>query len=205
MNSATIVQKLWNYCNVLRDDGMSYGDYVEQLTYLLFLKMADEQSRPPFKKPSAVPKGFGWDVLVKLDGDDLAGVQQGDDLLVGALVTLHAHGRDRQQDRHRLPDAPVPLRPTQFLDEDRIRAAQQVEIGLGDRAEDAHREPRPWKRMPARSQPMICRTPVAINRRIEAMPAAPRPQTTTWMFSIDLPTTFRALIRPASMTTAALC
>ena len=33
MNSATIVQKLWNYCNVLRDDGMSYGDYVEQLTY----------------------------------------------------------------------------------------------------------------------------------------------------------------------------
>jgi type I restriction enzyme M protein len=44
MNSATIVQKLWNYCNVLRDDGMSYGDYVEQLTYLLFLKMADERT-----------------------------------------------------------------------------------------------------------------------------------------------------------------
>jgi type I restriction enzyme M protein len=40
--SATIVQRLWNYCNVLRDDGVSYGDYVEQLTYLLFLKMADE-------------------------------------------------------------------------------------------------------------------------------------------------------------------
>ena len=42
MNTSSIVQKLWNYCNVLRDDGMSYGDYVEQLTYLLFLKMADE-------------------------------------------------------------------------------------------------------------------------------------------------------------------
>jgi type I restriction enzyme M protein len=42
VNTSTIVQKLWNYCNVLRDDGMSYGDYVEQLTYLLFLKMADE-------------------------------------------------------------------------------------------------------------------------------------------------------------------
>jgi len=42
MNAASIVQKLWNYCNVLRDDGMSYGDYVKQLTYLLFLKMADE-------------------------------------------------------------------------------------------------------------------------------------------------------------------
>lgn len=39
MNTSTLVQKLWNYCNVLRNDGMSYGDYVEQLTYLLFLKM----------------------------------------------------------------------------------------------------------------------------------------------------------------------
>jgi hypothetical protein len=44
MSSSAIVQKLWNYCNVLRDDGMSYGDYVEQLTYLLFLKMADERA-----------------------------------------------------------------------------------------------------------------------------------------------------------------
>ena len=34
-----LVQKLWNYCNILRDDGLSYGDYVEQLTFLLFLKM----------------------------------------------------------------------------------------------------------------------------------------------------------------------
>jgi len=41
-NSTSIVQRLWNYCNVLRDDGVSYGDYVEQLTYLLFLKLADE-------------------------------------------------------------------------------------------------------------------------------------------------------------------
>jgi type I restriction enzyme M protein len=70
-NPQQLVQKLWNYCNILRDDGLSYGDYVEQLTFLLFLKMADEQSRPPFNKPTAVPKGFGWDVLVKLDGDDL--------------------------------------------------------------------------------------------------------------------------------------
>ena len=70
-NPKQLVQKLWNYCNILRDDGLSYGDYVEQLTFLLFLKMADEQSRPPFNKPSPIPKGFGWDVLVKLDGDDL--------------------------------------------------------------------------------------------------------------------------------------
>jgi type I restriction enzyme M protein len=45
MTSAAIVSKLWNYCNVLWDDEMSYGDYVEQLTYLLFLKMADERTR----------------------------------------------------------------------------------------------------------------------------------------------------------------
>jgi type I restriction enzyme M protein len=46
-----LVQKLWNYCHILRDDGLSYGD-VEQLTFLLFLKMADEQSRAPFNKRS---------------------------------------------------------------------------------------------------------------------------------------------------------
>ena len=69
--SATIVQKLWNYCNVLRDDGVSYGDYVEQLTYLLFLKMADEQTKPPFNKPSAIPEGSDWQSLLSKDGDAL--------------------------------------------------------------------------------------------------------------------------------------
>jgi type I restriction enzyme M protein len=52
---SALVSKLWNYCSILRDDGLSYGDYVEQLTFLLFLKMADEQSKPPFNKPS--PRG----------------------------------------------------------------------------------------------------------------------------------------------------
>ena len=66
-----LVSKLWNYCNILRDDGLSYGDYVEQLTFLLFLKMADEQSRPPFSKPSVVPAGFDWPSLLARDGDEL--------------------------------------------------------------------------------------------------------------------------------------
>ena len=70
-NANQLVQKLWNYCNILRDDGLSYGDYVEQLTFLLFLKMADEQEKPPFNKASRIPKGFGWATLLKLDGDDL--------------------------------------------------------------------------------------------------------------------------------------
>ena len=69
--SHQLVQKLWNYCNILRDDGLSYGDYVEQLTFLLFLKMADEQSRPPFNKPSPIPKDFDWQSLLKRDGDEL--------------------------------------------------------------------------------------------------------------------------------------
>lgn len=71
MNAATLVQRLWNYCNVLRDDGMSYGDYVEQLTYLLFLKMADERSRPPYNQPSPIPAPYAWPALLGKDGDAL--------------------------------------------------------------------------------------------------------------------------------------
>src|SRR5271169_5267281 len=70
-DSAIIVQKLWNYCNVLRDDGLSYQDYIEQLTFLLFLKMADEQTRAPFSRPAIAPRGLDWASLVRLDGDDL--------------------------------------------------------------------------------------------------------------------------------------
>jgi type I restriction enzyme M protein len=71
VNTATLVQKLWNYCNVLRDDGMSYGDYVEQLTYLLFLKMADERSKPPYGQTSLIPAKYAWPTLLTKDGDDL--------------------------------------------------------------------------------------------------------------------------------------
>jgi len=70
-HSQQIVQKLWNYCNVLRDDGLSYLDYIEQLTFLLFLKMADEQTRPPYNRPSAIPAGYDWQSLAGRDGDEL--------------------------------------------------------------------------------------------------------------------------------------
>ena len=75
-NPSQLVQKLWNYCNILRDDGLSYGDYVEQLTFLLFLKMADEQTKPPFNKPSPIPKGFGWDALPKQEAVVSANLQR---------------------------------------------------------------------------------------------------------------------------------
>jgi type I restriction enzyme M protein len=71
VSSNGLVQRLWNYCNVLRDDGLSYGDYLEQLTYLLFLKMADEQTRPPFTRPAFVPEGLDWQSLLARDGDEL--------------------------------------------------------------------------------------------------------------------------------------
>ncbi len=69
--NADVVHRVWNYCHVLRDDGVSYGDYLEQLTYLIFLKMADEQAAPPFNKPSIIPPEYGWQLLLKKDGDGL--------------------------------------------------------------------------------------------------------------------------------------
>ncbi len=55
-NANTLVSKVWNFANVLRDDGVSYGDYLEQITYLLFLKMADEMSKPPYFKKIEFPR-----------------------------------------------------------------------------------------------------------------------------------------------------
>jgi len=69
--AAPIVAKLWNYCNVLRDDGVSYGDYVQQLTNLLFIKMVDEQTKSPFNKLSTIPKDYDWESLLSKSGDDL--------------------------------------------------------------------------------------------------------------------------------------
>jgi type I restriction enzyme M protein len=66
-----LVQKLWNYCDILRDDGLSYGDYVEQLTFLMFLKMDDERSKPPFNKKSDVPDEYNWEALKSNEGSEL--------------------------------------------------------------------------------------------------------------------------------------
>ena len=69
-NSSAIVQRLWSYCNILRDDGVSYSDYVEQLTYLLFLKMA--QAAPEQGEEDSVPPEYGWSSLLALEGEELA-------------------------------------------------------------------------------------------------------------------------------------
>ena len=70
-NSTTIISKVWGMCNPLRDDGVSYGDYLEQLTYLIFLKMSDEYSKPPYKKQTGIPEGFGWTDMNTLKGAEL--------------------------------------------------------------------------------------------------------------------------------------
>jgi hypothetical protein len=66
-----IVDKACNFAHVLRDDGLSYMAYTEQITFLLFLKMADEQTRPPYNKPPIVPAKLGWPRLLKEEGDEL--------------------------------------------------------------------------------------------------------------------------------------
>ncbi|MES9859605.1 MAG: type I restriction-modification system subunit M N-terminal domain-containing protein, partial [Candidatus Thiodiazotropha sp. 4PDIVS1] len=69
MSASEIVNKVWNYAHVLRDDGVGYGDYVEQITYLIFQKMADEREQGG--QEIKVPNKYAWSKLVKLDGDDL--------------------------------------------------------------------------------------------------------------------------------------
>src|SRR5437868_9869037 len=71
MSASPIVQKVWSFCNTLRDDGVGYGDYLEQLTYLLFLKMADEYSKPPHNRKLPIPKEFVWETLTAMKGAEL--------------------------------------------------------------------------------------------------------------------------------------
>lgn len=71
MNTAAIVSKVWSFCNVLRDDGVGYGDYLEQLTYLLFLKMADEYSKPPYNRNVGIPDEYSWESLRTKRGAEL--------------------------------------------------------------------------------------------------------------------------------------
>ena len=69
--SRRLVDKLWSYCNVLRDDGVGTIEYTEQLTYLLFLKMAHERETRPLKPERIVPRHCSWQRLLDADGDDL--------------------------------------------------------------------------------------------------------------------------------------
>ena len=66
-----IVNKAWSYAHVLRDAGLPFHAYTEQITFLLFLKMADERTKPPYERPPMVPPELGWGSLLERDGQDL--------------------------------------------------------------------------------------------------------------------------------------
>lgn len=66
MTNQEIVSKLWNLCNVLRDDGITYHQYVTELTYILFLKMAKETGTE-----SQIPENYRWDKLISKSGIEL--------------------------------------------------------------------------------------------------------------------------------------
>ena len=68
-----IISKVWSFCHTLRDDGVGYGDYLEQLTYLLFLKMADEFSKPPHNRKLPVHREYAWESLTAKRGAELEG------------------------------------------------------------------------------------------------------------------------------------
>ena len=71
MTAASIVSKVWSFCTTLRDDGVGYGDYLEQLTYLIFLKMADEYAQPPYSRDVGIPEGNDWNSLTIRKGAEL--------------------------------------------------------------------------------------------------------------------------------------
>ena len=95
MTAKVIVDKLWNCCNILRDDGLSYGDYLEQLTYLLFLKMVHEQHE--LGLPRLVPEGDDWPSLLERNATDTksgAGQYFTPRALISAMVDVMQPGPD---------------------------------------------------------------------------------------------------------------
>jgi len=103
-SSNQLVQKLWNFCNVLRDDGVSTIEYVEQLTYLLFLKMADERQKAGLGE--VVPYGLDWQSLLDRDGDELEThyrhVLESLGKQPGTLGTIYRKAQNRIQDPAKL-------------------------------------------------------------------------------------------------------
>ncbi|MFZ4778957.1 MAG: type I restriction-modification system subunit M N-terminal domain-containing protein, partial [Terrimicrobiaceae bacterium] len=71
MSTDSIISKVWGFCTTLRDDGVGYGDYLEQLTYLIFLKMAEEYRRPPYSRNVGIPAKYAWPTLKNLKGAEL--------------------------------------------------------------------------------------------------------------------------------------
>lgn len=108
-----LVDKLWAYCNLLRDDGVSTIEYVEQLTYLLFLKMADERANRTLRPEKIVPDNCSWQRLLDADGDELEVTYRHilEDLarLPGTLGIIFRKAQNRIQDPAKLKRLVVDL------------------------------------------------------------------------------------------------
>src|SRR5438552_4912040 len=68
MDTSQVGKRAWSYAGVLQDAGLSCFEYVEQLTLLLFLKMAHQLTEEPYNRPPLVPPDLGWKALLPLDG-----------------------------------------------------------------------------------------------------------------------------------------
>jgi type I restriction enzyme M protein len=105
-DSRRLVDKLWSYCNVLRDDGVGVIEYTEQLTYLLFLKMAHERATRKLNPQQIVPADYSWQRLLDAEGTELEVVYT--ETLVGlaqqpgTLGTIFRKAQNRIQDPAKL-------------------------------------------------------------------------------------------------------
>lgn len=138
--NTNLASKVWSFCDVLRDDGVSYGDYLEQFTYLLFLKMADEYSRPPYSREIGVPKKFCWDMLVERKGVELE--SHYNELLkelgkqAGMIGKIFVKAQNKIQDPAKLSKLIAMLDETDWIMEDADVKGDIYEAILEKNAED---------------------------------------------------------------------
>lgn len=115
--TSSIVSKVWSLCNPLRDDGVSYGDYLEQLTYLIFLKMSDEYAKPPYKKQTGIPAGYTWADMRSLKGAEL------EDQYKATLEKLSEQGgllgKIFKQATNKISNAAILYRIVQMIDKEK--------------------------------------------------------------------------------------
>ena len=112
-DSRRLVDKLWSYCNVLRDDGVGVIEYTEQLTYLLFLKMAHERATRKLNPQQIVPPQYSWQRLLDADGAQLettyTEILLGLGKEAGTLGTIFRKAQNRIQDPAKLKQLIVDL------------------------------------------------------------------------------------------------
>ena len=117
MNAPALVQKVWNYCHTLRDDGVGYGDYLEQLTYLLFLKMAYEYSQPPHSRDTKIPVDYNWASLLGLSSEQLE--EQYRKILKELAKCDHMFGAIFYKAENKIPDPVKLARIVKMIDDEK--------------------------------------------------------------------------------------